>query len=101
MQPRLRRETLRPVLPRFTYSMLTPWFGRVPPPPYGYFGCKVFVFNGLQGGDVCKVFNTNGLCAKYLLSISYLVVLHCLFFLLCIQYSGWDVTRCRADVIGL
>jgi hypothetical protein len=45
----------------------------------GYFGRKVLVFNGLQRGSVCKIFNTNELCAKYLLSISYAVVALCYF----------------------
>jgi hypothetical protein len=41
-----------------------------PPPPWGYFGRKFIVFNGLNGTCVCKIVITNGLPAKYLLSIS-------------------------------
>jgi hypothetical protein len=42
-----------------------------PPPPQGYFGRKILVFNNLPGVSVCKIFITNGLLTKSLKSISY------------------------------
>src|SRR6266478_918362 len=45
--------------------------GSVPPPLWGYLGRKILVFNGLQRGGGCKILVTNGLCAKYLLSMRY------------------------------
>jgi hypothetical protein len=41
------------------------------PSPRGYFGSKIPGFNSLQVGGVCKIFKTNGLFAKYLLSMSW------------------------------
>ena len=41
------------------------------PPPGGYFWRKVLVFNGLHGRSGCKIFITNGLWLKYLLSMSW------------------------------
>jgi len=41
-----------------------------PPPPGGYFGRKVFVFNSLPGVSVCKIFKTNELPAKYSIETS-------------------------------
>jgi hypothetical protein len=43
---------------------------RYPLPPGGYFGRKVLVFSGLQRGSGCKIFITNELRLKYLLSTS-------------------------------
>jgi hypothetical protein len=40
------------------------------PPPRGYLGRKILVFNGLQRDGVCKIFKTNWLRAKYLLSMN-------------------------------
>src|ERR1700679_917403 len=44
-----------------------------PSPPGGgvIFGRKILIFNGLQGIDICKIFITNGLWLKYLLSIGW------------------------------
>jgi hypothetical protein len=42
----------------------------LPPSLGGYFGDKILVFNGLQGVGVCKILITNGLAAKYSLSMS-------------------------------
>jgi hypothetical protein len=50
----------------------SPWPSVGYPPPFGgYFGRKILAFNDLQRVSVCKIFITNGLQLKYLLSISY------------------------------
>src|SRR5437868_7726709 len=41
------------------------------PYPPGYFGCNAFGFSVLQWVVGCKILNTNGLCAKSFLSMSY------------------------------
>jgi hypothetical protein len=59
-------------------AMLRVWRGTLAgvvdpplPPGEGIFGRKILVFNGLQGIDICKIFITNGLWLKYLLSIGW------------------------------